>query len=120
VYTLAQQLLSPQRHYDWGLRAMKTVLQHAGQLIHSEKKRLSSSSAAAAGVDYDTEVQLLVGALRVNTLSKLTYADSIRFNALINDVFPVSLESYFMIGICITREIIACVRLCQGSASGAN
>jgi len=118
VYTLAQQLLSPQRHYDWGLRAMKTVLQHAGQLIHSEKKRLSSSSAAAAGVDYDTEVQLLVGALRVNTLSKLTYADSIRFNALINDVFPVRLESYSKT--CITREIIACVRLCQGFASGAN
>jgi dynein heavy chain 2, cytosolic len=30
----------------------------------------------------------MIGALRINTLSKLTFSDSIRFQALINDVFP--------------------------------
>ena len=34
------------------------------------------------------EIELLVQALRLNTLSKLTFADSKRFDALIRDVFP--------------------------------
>ena len=34
------------------------------------------------------ETELLVQALRLNTLSKLTFADSKRFDALIRDVFP--------------------------------
>lgn len=81
VYTLAKQLLSAQKHYDWGLRAMKTVLRHGGQLIHAEKK-------AGREVDVQVEMKLLIGALRINTLSKLTYDDSVRFNQLVNDVFP--------------------------------
>ena len=31
---------------------------------------------------------MVVQALRVNTLSKLTFADSKRFDALVRDVFP--------------------------------
>lgn len=31
---------------------------------------------------------MVVQALRINTLSKLTFGDSSRFNALISDVFP--------------------------------
>jgi dynein heavy chain 2 len=38
VYNLSKQLLTPQRHYDWGLRAMKTVLSHGGELIQTERK----------------------------------------------------------------------------------
>ena len=34
------------------------------------------------------EIELVVQALRLNTLSKLTFADSKRFDALILDVFP--------------------------------
>ena len=34
------------------------------------------------------ELELLVQALRLNTLSKLTFADSKRFDDLIHDVFP--------------------------------
>ena len=33
------------------------------------------------------EVEIVVQALRLNTLSKLTFADSVRFDALIRDVF---------------------------------
>lgn len=85
VFELSKQLLSQQRHYDWGLRAIKTVLRHAGQLIHSEKRK-----AGGAPITQATEASLLIGALKINTLSKLTFADSVRFNGLINDVFPGS------------------------------
>ena len=30
VFQLSKELLSPQQHYDWGLRALKTVLSSAG------------------------------------------------------------------------------------------
>ena len=39
-------------------------------------------------VDSGLETKLVVQALRINTLSKLTFSDSIRFDALVRDVFP--------------------------------
>ena len=39
-------------------------------------------------VDAGLEAKLVVQALRINTLSKLTYSDSGRFDALLQDVFP--------------------------------
>ena len=81
VYILAQQLLSPQIHYDWGLRALKTILLQAGRLVRHERK-------IGTNVDFNLEARLVIGALRINTLSKLTYTDSIRFNGLVEDVFP--------------------------------
>lgn len=39
-------------------------------------------------VDVVIETSVVVQALRVNTLSKLTFADSKRFDALVLDVFP--------------------------------
>ena len=39
-------------------------------------------------MDLATETMLVVQALRLNTLSKLTFSDSKRFDTLIKDVFP--------------------------------
>ena len=39
-------------------------------------------------IDSTTEANLVVQALRINTLSKLTFVDSKRFDALVKDVFP--------------------------------
>ena len=42
----------------------------------------------AEKVDQNTEAKLVVQALRINTMSKLTFSDSMRFDALLRDVFP--------------------------------
>jgi dynein heavy chain 2 len=77
VFTLSRQLLSPQQHYDWGLRALKTVLTVAGRLIQESEDK-----------DESKEAELLIKAIRINTLSKLTFADTQKFLALLGDVFP--------------------------------
>lgn len=81
LFSMASQLLSIQQHYDWGLRAMKTVLNTGGALIRSHSNAKEEDEAL-------TEMNLLVKATRVNTMSKLTYDDSNKFSALLSDVFP--------------------------------
>jgi hypothetical protein len=36
LYFLLEDLLSPQKHYDWGLRAFKSVLVVAGSLLRAQ------------------------------------------------------------------------------------
>ena len=77
VFELSRQLLSRQQHYDWGLRALKTVLRVGGQLIQQEKK------GGGGGGTIESEEQLLIKSIRINTLSKLTASDTAAFNALV-------------------------------------
>ncbi len=79
VYGFSRELLTPQRHYDWGLRALKTILGHAGELIHRAKR--------AGAVEKIAETKILIASLKINTLSKLTYDDATRFRLLLRDVF---------------------------------
>ncbi|KAL2914266.1 hypothetical protein HK105_206212 [Polyrhizophydium stewartii] len=80
IFTLCKQFLTPQQHYDWGLRPLKAVLGLAGSLLHEQKRRGPVNDAEEASV--------VVKALRVSTLSKLTFGDAQRFNMLMNDLFP--------------------------------
>ncbi|XP_018422828.1 PREDICTED: cytoplasmic dynein 2 heavy chain 1 [Nanorana parkeri] len=80
IFNLARELLTPQQHYDWGLRALKTVLQGCGNLLHPLKKNAMKMNI--------NESHIVVQALRLNTMSKLTFADCSRCDALIKDVFP--------------------------------
>ncbi|KAL3981550.1 Dynein heavy chain N-terminal region 2 family protein [Acanthocheilonema viteae] len=73
IFDLSKEMLSSQQHYDWGLRALKTVLRSCGNLLVN---RLDKN-----------EVQVVVDALMLNTLSKLTFEDSKRFSTLIDDIF---------------------------------
>lgn len=74
VFNLSREMLSAQQHYDWGLRALKTVLRGCGDILSNSKEL--------------TEPQVVVQALTLNTNSKLTFADSRRFHVLLNDIFP--------------------------------
>ncbi|XP_041658498.1 cytoplasmic dynein 2 heavy chain 1 isoform X2 [Cheilinus undulatus] len=79
IFNLARELLTPQQHYDWGLRALKTVLKACGSLLQQQRRSHDK--------DKIQESSLVVQALRLNTMSKLTFADSSRFDALVRDVF---------------------------------
>ena len=55
IFSLSKQLLSPQQHYDWGLRALKTVLRVGGQLVAAEKK-----TRGGAALDEAEEAMLVI------------------------------------------------------------
>ncbi|XP_045342577.1 cytoplasmic dynein 2 heavy chain 1 isoform X15 [Leopardus geoffroyi] len=80
IFNLSRELLTPQQHYDWGLRALKTVLRGSGGLLRQLQR--------AGGKHKVDESHIVVQALRLNTMSKFTFADCARFDALIKDVFP--------------------------------
>ena len=80
VFSLSKELLTPQQHYDWGLRALKTVLKGSGNILQEQRK-------SGSEVTVDVEAELVVQALRLNTLSKLTFSDSGRFDDLVKDIF---------------------------------
>ncbi|XP_017764042.1 PREDICTED: cytoplasmic dynein 2 heavy chain 1 [Eufriesea mexicana] len=70
MFDIAEILLSNQPHYDWGLRALRSVL-----------------DAIPTKTDLD-ETSRLVAAIRASTLPKLTEEDTPRFLSLLEDVFP--------------------------------
>ncbi|XJO78526.1 hypothetical protein BDV3_002952 [Batrachochytrium dendrobatidis] len=80
IFTLCKQFLTAQQHYDWGLRPLKAVLELAGSLLHEQKK--------IGPVGAVEEAIVVVKAIRVSTLSKLTFGDAQRFSMLMNDIFP--------------------------------
>ena len=89
IFTLSKKLLTPQQHYDWGLRALKTVLKGCGNMLKMAKKASAASDEGGGGGNFDTkkEMEVVVQALRLNTLSKLTFTDCVRFDNLVKDVF---------------------------------
>ena len=74
LYKLSREQLSKQHHYDFGLRALKSVLVMAGSL-----KR---------GAPEMPEQLVLMRALRDMNLPKFVYDDVPLFLGLINDLFP--------------------------------
>lgn len=86
VLPTSRGLLTPQQHYDWGLRALKTVLKGCGNLLRIAKCNMSDEEKQN-NFDEKFEIHLVVQALRLNTMSKLTFSDCKRFDSLIQDVF---------------------------------
>lgn len=71
---LCRDLLSKQLHYDWGLRAIKSVLVVAGGFKRNEPTIAESA--------------LLMRALRDFNLPKIAFADLDVFAGLLGDLFP--------------------------------
>lgn len=95
LFNMAKKMLSPQCHYEWGLRELKTVLLACGRLLKQlpanddDNGNSISINTSSNGKqrDKDYEMRLAVNALRMNTMSKLTANDCKRFDMLIGYVF---------------------------------
>ncbi|ETV86145.1 hypothetical protein H257_02603 [Aphanomyces astaci] len=74
LYHLCKELLSQQEHYDWGLRAIKSILLITGSLKRNEPTL--------------SESQLLLRALRDFNVPKLVMQDQPIFHGLLHDLFP--------------------------------
>uniref|UniRef100_A0A8B9HXB2 Dynein, axonemal, heavy chain 11 n=1 Tax=Astyanax mexicanus TaxID=7994 RepID=A0A8B9HXB2_ASTMX len=74
LYNLCKELLSKQDHYDWGLRAVKSVLVVAGELRRGDKA--------------SPEDQVLMRALRDFNMPKMVMEDVPVFLGLVGDLFP--------------------------------
>ena len=95
LYQLSSELLSKQAHYDWGLRAVKSVLRVAGKLKRAEPKV--------------NEEAILMRALRDFNTPKIPSTDIPIFLRLISDLFPgLDLPSK------INQDLAAtCVKVCK-------
>ncbi|XP_018579489.1 cytoplasmic dynein 2 heavy chain 1 [Anoplophora glabripennis] len=90
VFDLSSKLLSKQQHYDWGLRSIRTILSGCGRAL---KKFKINSEYTPGGMDLNKEAGIVIQVLRMDTLSKLTFADGVKFDSIIRDVFKnVKLE----------------------------
>lgn len=74
LYKLSSEQLSQQKHYDFGMRAVKSVLEMAGRLKRENPK-------------FD-ETLLLIKAMRDSNIPKFLEEDLKLFNALVTDLFP--------------------------------
>ena len=74
LYSLLRELLSKQLHYDWGLRAVKSVLVVAGAFKRQEPEL--------------DEGALLMRALRDFNVPKIVREDEVVFYGLLGDLFP--------------------------------
>ena len=74
LYQLSSQMLSQQSHYDFGMRALKSVLVMAG----ASKRRMPTLN----------EDIILIRAMRDSNISKLLVDDRKLFDAIIGDLFP--------------------------------
>ena len=91
LYKLSREQLSKQYHYDFGLRALKSVLVMAGELkrnsaelpevIHFDLFFLKSSLSSSKDI-------VLMRALRDMNMPKFVYEDVPLFQGLITDLFP--------------------------------
>ncbi|XP_023163173.2 cytoplasmic dynein 2 heavy chain 1 [Drosophila hydei] len=95
LFDLCGKMLSAQRHYDWGLRELKTVLLVCGEGLRAQLAGMSAatlnehSNASHSPTEIgNDEMRIVVHCLRSSTMSKLAQQDVERFEMLLLNVFP--------------------------------
>lgn len=87
-FNLCLEQLSPQPHYDFGLRALKAVLVSAGQL---KREHMLNGGDADAGADVSidmSEQEILIQSVSETIVPKLIAEDVPLLKSLLSDVFP--------------------------------
>ena len=46
VFNMSRDMLTPQQHYDWGLRSLKTVLGGCGKGLQEARVKVEKESSA--------------------------------------------------------------------------
>nr|XP_034195945.1 dynein heavy chain 1, axonemal-like [Osmia lignaria] len=95
TFKLSSEQLSTQDHYDFGMRAVKTVIAVAGNLKREQKDL--------------NEQQICLRALRDVNVPKFLKDDLTLFNGIVSDLFPLLEEKHVDYGI-LEAEIRASIR----------
>lgn len=108
-FNLCLEQLSPQPHYDFGLRALKAVLVSAGQLKREHMLNggdQAESAHAAVSIDV-SEQEILIQSVSETIVPKLIAEDVPLLKSLLSDVFPG--VEYKPVNLDVLRNHIAAV-----------
>ncbi|KAF9438119.1 hypothetical protein BGZ76_009650 [Entomortierella beljakovae] len=94
LFNLCDQKLSPQSHYDFGLRALKSVLVSAGNMKRDRLQELRSENPENIAAEFERisesvpEQEILIQSIRETVVPKLVAEDIPILMGLLRDVFP--------------------------------
>ena len=88
LFELCSSQLSSQSHYDFGLRALKSVLVNAGNLKRREDKEREKTQKGMDIPIEDWEQNILLRSVCNTLIPKLVSEDITLFNSLLKGVFP--------------------------------
>uniref|UniRef100_A0A1B0AQ10 Dynein heavy chain, cytoplasmic n=1 Tax=Glossina palpalis gambiensis TaxID=67801 RepID=A0A1B0AQ10_9MUSC len=103
LFNMCAKILTNQRHYDWGLRELKTILLACGKELREHSATATSKTTDVVG---DREMLLVVRCLRTSIISKLTRQDVTRYDMLLQNVFPEIKDSVSKTNIVSTASCI--------------
>jgi len=87
-FNLCLEQLSPQPHYDFGLRALKSVLVSAGNLKRDKLLLLRQAGSTALVESSEAEQEILIQSVAETVVPKLVADDIPLLRSLLSDVFP--------------------------------
>ncbi|XP_035825271.1 dynein heavy chain 6, axonemal [Aplysia californica] len=85
LYQLASKQLSQQDHYDFGMRAIKSVLVMAG---HGRRAMLQKDPLRIKDIKEEDEAYILIHSLRDANMPKFLAEDVPLFESILDDLFP--------------------------------